>query len=1015
MDFQNVVCWDISRVRTIMNTNAESASRDIFLAVHSEYPLTASNPREGVSQATSNWTMDPQEFLRAFLSKDNSHMQVAVLGDSGSGKSHLIRWMELSIPEMANRYLISIPRSGISLRGVIELILQALPAHEAQLYHERLDQAGDEASSPEQLEERLLAEIALAIGGSQPYGHSDSDLDAELVSALPDIFNDPYLRKHFREASGVIRQLATQVLSASDEYRPVQERREFSVSDLPLTGLQTANMSAGARDICDFLRVDPEAQSIAVDIVNRNLNLAIGRVLHFTGDRLINLLGDVRRYLRTQGQELVLLVEDLARLQGLDLSLLEALIEEGNEDNGLCTLRWAAAVTTGYYSRVPDTVQTRMNFVIRMDVRVGEESSSFDEKSMVAFSAKYLNAARLDPVQLNSWATLPDEQRRQVPSACGDCPHRIPCHNTFGDIDGVGLYPFTENSVPNMLRRLDSRVDERFNPRILVKEVLAEVLGTYGGDLKNDRFPPIRLLNQMGGGKLPPIVADALQRHDPENAERQRAVLELWGNGSATLTDLPEELYLSFGLAKPPLHSEPHPRAVPEEQHPEIPESRDVDGRLTAIRAWGNGARMQDVLLNYIRPLLFNSIMSHIDWDNERLVQSHFSGASSGPFRRDSISFEGQLTQSARRPVTLKIPSTGDPGELSEAAIALEAIHLFQQHGNWNFPDGSRLLGDLANCLDKWSHHVVRQMKQLQDVGGKWDSAAAAVEILAVGAALGGRPNNRSATLPDWLNSLFEDWPQENSAQSREWRDLYQSVWKERLRLRELALARASGTKGGQRGAFIDPSKIVPPLRTVRRQWQLSHHPPNTLINRPDDIGALAKLHSRVNSELSKAAQAEWTLRTDWVAEWHGTVPEGMARREVVDLIRGLLNLAIENGVGFGSRSRLNIEAALLEVEGVQLDDALRGASILLEESKPVRRLPELGQNRGGNTRSVVRKFLPAVRDFLSELDAATANHIENLDQSGKDIQEHQANIRRALHQLSLALEVIGGDDADAD
>ena len=132
MDFQNVVCWDISRVRTIMNTNAESASRDIFLAVHSEYPLTASNPREGVSQATSNWTMDPQEFLRAFLSKDNSHMQVAVLGDSGSGKSHLIRWMELSIPEMANRYLISIPRSGISLRGVIELILQALPAHEAQ-------------------------------------------------------------------------------------------------------------------------------------------------------------------------------------------------------------------------------------------------------------------------------------------------------------------------------------------------------------------------------------------------------------------------------------------------------------------------------------------------------------------------------------------------------------------------------------------------------------------------------------------------------------------------------------------------------------------------------------------------------------------------------------------------------------------------------------------------------------------------------------------------------------------
>ena len=38
MAFQNFVCWDIGRVRGVMNTNAELASRDIFLAVHSELP-----------------------------------------------------------------------------------------------------------------------------------------------------------------------------------------------------------------------------------------------------------------------------------------------------------------------------------------------------------------------------------------------------------------------------------------------------------------------------------------------------------------------------------------------------------------------------------------------------------------------------------------------------------------------------------------------------------------------------------------------------------------------------------------------------------------------------------------------------------------------------------------------------------------------------------------------------------------------------------------------------------------
>ena len=110
-----------------------------------------------------------------------------------------------------------------------------------------------------------------------------------------------------------------------------------------------------------FVRV-PRARKCQSNILNRNLNRAIVQVLNFSGDRLIRLLQEVRRELSLRGKELVLLVEDLARLQGLDLSLLEALVEVGNEDNGLCRLRWAAAVTSGYYTRLPNTVQTRMNY-----------------------------------------------------------------------------------------------------------------------------------------------------------------------------------------------------------------------------------------------------------------------------------------------------------------------------------------------------------------------------------------------------------------------------------------------------------------------------------------------------------------------------------------------------------------------------------------------------------------------------------------------------------------------------
>ena len=552
MVFEKYVCWDTGRVRQVMNTSAEHASRPVFLAVHSEYPLMVSSPGDGPAVDGRGRTIDPPEFLRAFLSRGNSHMQVAVLGDSGSGKSHFISWMKYSLPESEDRYTIAIPRTGVSLRGVLELIIDALPEAVRQPYLDDLNRSGSQHSSPEDLEERLISEIALAIRGDDVKGETNRDLEGALIQLLPDIFHDGVLRRHFRRPSGVIEGLAHQVLSESHEYMPAEDRRDFTTEDLPLTGVQTAQMGSYARDTCDFLRSNSQSQELAVSIINRNLNKAIGQVLNFTGDRLIGLLQDVRRHLREEGQELVLLVEDLARLQGLDLSLLEALIEEGNEANGLCELRWAAAVTTGYYIRLPNTVHTRMNFVLQMNIPTEGAGGMIGAGEVVAFAAKYLNASRATSEELVDWAGQPDEFRASPPNACEWCVHRTACHTAFGEIEGVGLYPFNRDSLVNMLQRVDGRFDQRFNPRRLVKDVLAEVLGNYGEDLKNGQFPSLLLLEQMQGRRLPPIVQDQL-RQNPAQADRQLAILELWGDGGPQPTDLADGLYAAFGTTKPRL------------------------------------------------------------------------------------------------------------------------------------------------------------------------------------------------------------------------------------------------------------------------------------------------------------------------------------------------------------------------------------------------------------------------------------------------------------------------------
>ena len=770
MAFRNFVCWDVDRVRDVMNTNAEIAQRDIFLAVHSEYPLSMRNPGVGDLETAPRWTSDPHQFLREFLSPDQHHVQVGVLGNSGSGKSHFIRWMALNMPEESSRYVISVPRVGISLRGVIDLVLAALPSGQARPYVEQLDQAGFQRATPADLQDRLISAIALAIGEDEPTSDEDQDLEEVLIEELPNLFYDPALRSHYKKAGGLVEQLVSQVLRASPDYNPVEERRTFALDDLPLTVIQPRDLSEPTRRTLDHLRANDESQRLAVKIINRNADRAIPQMMNFTADRLGRLFADVRRYLRSQGQELVLLVEDLARLQGLDLALLDALIEEGNNENGLCTLRWAAAVTTGYYAQLADSIKTRMTFVLDMDLSREGDDPIINDGALVSFASRYLNAVRLEPELLGQWAQEPKAERGAPPNACESCEYRRICHEAFGSEQSIGLYPLTSAAIINMLRRLDMRLDERFNPRLLVKDVLAEVLGTHGRDLAKGQFPSGQLLSQMGGAKLPPLVVDELRRQDQDQAQRQLAILELWGDGGLAVTDLPEELYTAFGLTKLTIQGSRQPCTKVQVAKPVV-----VDSRLSAIRAWGNGGPMEENLASSLRPQLFEAVVSHINWDQEGLVQSQFARATGTNFRRNSISFQRQQTQAIPSAVTLRIPVGDGEKELSEAAMAFEGLYQFHQQGDWNFPDGSRLLEVLANCLDQWSEHVVEQLKRLPGTNGEWDPAAFAVEMLAVGAALGGRPAQGSATLPDIFNALFDEWPQNITAQSLEWRDLYQT------------------------------------------------------------------------------------------------------------------------------------------------------------------------------------------------------------------------------------------------
>lgn len=1017
MTFSRYVCWRPERVRIVMNPDAEQVEDEVFLAVHSEHPLTLLDTDPTIRQwATRRRSqMQPRDFLREFLSPTRPHVQVAVVGGSGSGKSHLIHWMQLNMPDRDDLYVLAIPKTGTTLRGVLDRIIGVLPQDAQQRYRDRLDQAGYHSESHVQRKHRLLSMIALAVRQDGPSSSDGVDPDAEkwLLDGLPYVFDDTHLRQYFNRKGGIVDDLVAHIAATRHTYQRAEERRAFSPEDLPLSGVDVAQMAGPTRAFLAELMANRGYVPLAVQIINRNLNRAIAQVLNFSGDDLIALMADIRRYLRVQGKELVLLIEDFARLQGMDMALLQALIESAGRNNELCRLRWAMAVTSGYYEQTAATVQTRMDFIVDMDLPTRGTEAVLAEDDLVSFAARYLNAGRLTAEELRDWYATGEtgRSRHPVPNACDRCDFREQCHATFRTAEGFGLYPFTRGALLNMAELQDPDIGERFNPRRLIKFVLAEVLDVHREDLEASRFPSDALREYMGSSRLPPAVQDQLQQRNPEQFARQRAVLELWGD-PPRVVELPDGLYTAFNVPVPRLDGlvvagpQPAPEPGPGPRPPTI-----LDRRIGQVRAWGNGERMPQDLAEYLRDPIYQALESYLDWDAAGLERATFARRGGGaPFRARNIAFANQTTQ-APTGIVLNVPTEpSDAEELRLSAIALEGLVQYQQHRHWRFAGGQQALVALAECLPRWGAAVQEQILRLPDAQGGWDPVGSAVEVLAIGAVLGGRlpASNSAPKATDLLNALFDAWPDEAPVQSSEWKQLYRRIRDRRTELQGIVTAWATGPKGGQAGAFLNPTKVLPPLRKLARSWTPSALPPEEASGRRDEYGGLARLHAELRESLPRAAHAELQRKRAWLAEVRRRIPEGTRRLDVVGALLDVRNAVTTHALPCRQPVLRQFDEALEPFRRVHLDNALEAVERLRDVRDALDALPQLARDR---TQAVAAadSFLPAAALLLDEVESAlTVKRMSVVETVGEGLQRDRERVKTSLTVLDQVLGQMG-------
>lgn len=1017
MSYARFVCWRQERLGTVMDTEALQPSRSVFLATH--HPIRMYRASHLSDGARTDY--DEQQFLKDFL-RPADFAFAAVLGEAGTGKSHLIRWLDLSIPRSARRRVLLIPKVGTNLKSIIGRILEDMEGPKFDEYRRRL-QEGTQSITDGEARERLLANLAIAVGPSQPRDRDLTDAEKYLVKHLPDLLLDGVFRRHLLRDGGKLHELVTHVLGRTDRVERADKPKEFTVADLPLEVEGFKNAGASARQLYSLLLNDDSTVRATLQWINEHLGIAVRQLLNLSGENLLELMLDVREALAEQQTELVLLIEDFAKLQGIDKQLLEALLVRTHQEGRrpLCALRTALAVTTGYFQRLEDTVKTRITFRVEMDVSSADAGGIITNQDLERFGARYLNAVRLPGDALDEWAEGLDEHPEEPPpNACQTCPHVEVCHASFGERDGIGLYPFNAAALAEMTDRA-SGGSGAFNPRLLINRVLFDTLDKYTVSLRDSQFPPPALLHQFGRAKLPAAVTAELRRRDPQQWERRQVLLDLWSS-SNRVVDLPAGVHEAFDIpalgaeverpedaTSAVAPNEPIHGAGGEPQAPTTPMAalpQRLAQQLHEIDEWqnGHGAEPSQGTAQALRELVFRAVVEHIDWDAELLHRGTFAGGARCLLQQRYVTFSSLPERTRSGSFGLVIPV--EIKDLNEAALALQGLLQYDHYGHWAYPGGAELRRIYARQLEKWAAAVLEEVGRPTLSGAVWDPVPTLVELLAIGARMHGYPSAANPSIQDFVAGIFEEWkkPSDEAHRSQGWKALASALRQRRQDLQDLLIARVMCTKGWRFTAqIVDASRIVKPLREVRASWSLSTSIPDDL---PRDLAYLSELKRRSDATLLEATEAERTRLLEWSDKMAELLGDS-SRDELLKAAEQLMATAADAGL---SGNRAAIQAAMEGFPSRQALKALRESIARLRTASDRSDVLAEVSRDSGEDMAAVSTFMHCWNQYMDVTEARLQSRMGELEQAGgQTLDAAEQQLLSAMSALTQHVEAMLG------
>ena len=1003
------LCWKPAEAQTVV-AEAASPLDSVFLATHR--PARIFRQRLGSNDPGEPCT--ESEVLADFLAPGKELVLMPIIGQSGTGKSHLVRWLRAAMGEDPSRAVVYVPKLETNLRRVIELILQDLHGPEIDALRRDL-LAASNALNQAEAPQRLLFELAVRItslGGEGARSATDPQRQY-LVKTLPTLLTDAVFQERLLAPGGVIARMVNEVIHGKgkeDKDSPF----EFAIADIPKDVREVTRASVPAREAYRQLIGSEKLQQAAANLLNEQLAPAIRSIFGMQDTRLFDVMIGVRRALKARGMELCLLIEDFTQLQGIQRELLEVLIEPATRQGKkeLCPIRTAMAVTTGYFDSL-DTVRTRAAFggyQYSLDVPYGAYGDD-DWNYTMGFVGAYMNSVRIGHKEIDKAYRDASASTRAdgswVPNHCDNCPYQDPCHRAFERTsDGFGLYPLNKTAIHRMVI---ARNRDRFDPRDILGWVVRDTLEIQADDLQRGAFPSAEFLREFSDpdASMDPQVANDIENLDKKNGKRRVRVLTYWGDAPATPKNLDPAIHEAFDL--PMLNPDQlitvvlHPKPEPT---PPVgdPRAEELAQELGEIRRWGNSDQpLSQSLAAKLRRHIHASVVASIDWNQEFWREnSLWVHAQEGRyFSQGSIDIESSVGGRAKKPeaVTISIPRT-----LQNAVLFSTVVQFLNRH-DWSFERGPEAQRAFELQVRRWAAEVLIRVRSVAQGGQAWDPIAPATRLLLLTGLILDIPGTLGPHDSDRIGAVFADPPESDPRRGEAWGNLVaacrggQHLVASRDEVRRLLLERAAAAQGDGQPQLVDAATILPIIHDMAGHWALRELSEDA----PPTVSAYQRA---IEKALPLALREERARLSKWRDLVEPAIEGASSGDDVLESFAGLLAAAQPLGVSGNVVGALRLNELSIKSKSLNL-------TILADVTKVLESLPEQPSNTNLSSLAADRDAqLEDLRDFvetltraLREIDANVAASLRARTAGGKGNTNPASAIIDSLDELTASLK----------